>query len=150
METELYDNTPASITLTLQAESFLRNTAKWGKFIAIVGFVFTGFMVLAGLFSGLIMGGIFNQNTVAGSFSSGFLTTFSFISVLYFIPLFYLYKFSIRMKGALDTRDDEMAAQSLGSLKSLFTFLGILTILVIGFYILTIAFTAFWLNGFRM
>lgn len=150
MEAELYDNTQASITLTLQAEIFLRNTAKWGKFMAIVGFAITGLMVLGGLLSGVILSGFSDKNETLTGFSSGFITTFSFISVLYFIPLFYLYRFSSRMSEALNLRNGDLATESLGNLKSLFKFMGIMTIIGIGFYFLMIAFSAFWLNGFRM
>ena len=43
------------LVLTYISINFLKEVAKWTKFISIVGFVLVGFMVLAGLAFGSIM-----------------------------------------------------------------------------------------------
>ncbi len=60
METNFYNNTPNStgIRLNQLAEDFLRSTAKWGRFVAIAGFVAIGLVLIVGLFAGALMTGI--------------------------------------------------------------------------------------------
>ncbi|MBB6609768.1 hypothetical protein H7F15_01845 [Pontibacter sp. Tf4] len=145
MEAELYADTPApqGLNLNLASEDFLRNTAKWGKFLAIVGFVGVGFMVLAGIFAGTMLGAAMSQagGDGFGSAGGGFFTVFYLIfAALYFFPVLYLYKFSDKMKAALDSKDEDLITESFKNLKSLFKFMGILTIVILGFYGLAIIF----------
>ncbi|WP_345166501.1 DUF5362 family protein [Nibribacter koreensis] len=129
--------------------NFLYATAKWGKFLAIVGFVGVGIMVLIGLFGGSIMGAAMStameadesiNNPMLGSM--GFLFGFFYllIAVLYFFPVLYLYKFSTKMQDGLRSKDEMTVESSFENLKSLFKFMGILTVVILGFYALIIVF----------
>ena len=40
--------TPSGLEIDTQAKAFLNETAKWAKFLAIVGFVLVGFFLLFG------------------------------------------------------------------------------------------------------
>ena len=145
METKLYADTPApqGINLNLASEDFLKNTAKWGKFLAIVGFVGVGFVVLMAVVAGTIFDSAMERagggsaGVVGGTFLSAFYLLFA---VLYFFPVLYLYKFSDKMKAALDSKDEDLVAESFRNLKSLFKFMGILTIAIFGFYLLVMLF----------
>ncbi len=48
---------PSIFELQLDPQSFtyFREAAKWARFIAIIGFIFCGLMVLVGLFAGSMM-----------------------------------------------------------------------------------------------
>ncbi|MBF9252945.1 hypothetical protein I2I11_06555 [Pontibacter sp. 172403-2] len=140
MEAELYNDTPQGLAIDWRSEDFLRNTAKWGKFLAIMGFIMIALMVVLALFMGSIMGSAMSGmggNGAAGFMGSGFFTVFYLIfALLYFFPVLYLYKFSTKMQDGLRTRDQESIAESFKNLKSLFKFMGILTLVILGFYAL--------------
>jgi hypothetical protein len=149
MDENLYAEPSNTIALSPTMMNFLYATAKWGKFLAIVGFIGVGIMVLLGVFGGSIMGAAMStamendqsmNNPMLGSM--GFLFGFFYllIAVLYFFPVLYLYKFSTRMQDGLRTKDEILVESSFESLKSLFKFMGILTAVILGFYALIIVF----------
>ncbi|WP_181163642.1 DUF5362 family protein [Pontibacter mangrovi] len=146
MDSELYGNapTPAPFGITPPSAHYLREIAKWGKFLAIVGFVGVGIMVLVGLFAGATMGMFLPKesiNSSAGMISGGFFTVFYLLfALLYFFPVLYLYRFSGKMQEALRLQDEELLTTSFSNLKSLFKFMGILTIIILGFYVLSLVF----------
>jgi predicted ferric reductase len=53
-----------------------------------------------------------------------------------FLPCLYLYKFSIKMQLAVKSVNQENFDESLMNLKSMFKFYGILTIVLLSFYVL--------------
>ena len=58
------------------------------------------------------------------------------IAVLLFFPCLYLNKFSVKMKTALNSINQEDFEDSFKNLKSLFKFYGILSIILLSFYAL--------------
>lgn len=139
METEFYDNAPQGLIIDLKSEDFLRQTAKWGKLLAIIGFVMIAFFVVFAFFAGSIMGSAMSGmgNGAVGLLGGGFFTMFYLIvALLYFFPMLYLYKFSVKMQDGLRDRNQEAIATSFQNLKSLFKFMGILTVVALGFYAL--------------
>ena len=55
-------------------------------------------------------------------------------AALYFFPCLYLYRFSDKMKVALDAQDQVTLDESFLNLKSTFKFVGILMAVILGFY----------------
>ncbi len=96
-----------SLSLSTNSKMFLKETAGWAKFLAIVGFVFLGLMVIAGLFAGSILG---MAGAQAGMPIPGAAFSFIYIAMalLYFFPLYYLIQFSSKMKLALQHQDSEL------------------------------------------
>lgn len=147
MNSELYDNPPAPqhLAITPSVAGYLQAVAKWGKFLAIVGFVMIGLMVLGAIFGGLFMGNMLHEaddaTGVASFLNSGiFALIYLPFAVLYFFPVLYLYRFSSKMQEALHLQDEALLADSFANLKSLFKFMGILTIIMLAFYGLGILF----------
>ncbi|AMM52805.1 hypothetical protein TH61_07135 [Rufibacter sp. DG15C] len=137
------------MTLSPQVMNFLYATAKWGKFLAIVGFVMIGFLILLGIFGGSFMGAVMNSsmeanggaaNPLAGAMGAFFAVFYLLFAVLYFFPVLYLYKFSTRMQTGLRAKDEGLVESSFENLKSLFKFMGVLTAVILGFYGLIIVF----------
>ena len=125
----------------------LANAAKWGRFLSIVGFVGIGLTVVLGLFFGafinMMTSGLYNEDMFGyeegflayGIFSPWFYTMIYFIfAVIYFFPVLYLYRFSSKMLKALPGQNQEQMESSLSNLKSLFSYMGILTIVLLGLY----------------
>lgn len=126
---------------------YLLETAKWSKFLSIVGFVVIGFMVLAALFIGSIMGTAFStlpmdesipfDASVLSSIMTGFYLLFA---LFYFFPTLYLYRFSTQMQTAIHSNSQDELSQSFSNLKSMFKFWGIFTAVILGFYALLFLF----------
>lgn len=118
----------------------LREAAKWGKFLGIMGFIFCGLLVIIGFFAGTIFSRAFSQ--MGGDMKMGmgsFMTIiYILIAILYFFPCLYLFNFSTKMQRALQENDQGSLADSFKNLKSCFKFLGIMTIVILAFYVLAI------------
>jgi hypothetical protein len=140
--TDQFQNNDSQLTLTPASVAFLNETARWAKFISIVGFVGLGFLVLVGLFAGSIFSMIPQEMDTMGSagLMKGFGAFFGFMyigmAILYFFPLYYLFQFSVKIKRAFQTNDIPVLEQSFEYLKSHYKFIGILMAIMLGFYAL--------------
>jgi hypothetical protein len=139
----LENNTPAEHTLmnNRQINGYLVETAQWGKFLAIVGYVLMGLMVLLAFFM------MFGLSGLMKTFRSGFPMVvmglvYLVLAGVYYIPVTYLYKFSVQMKEAIQSQDEGLYASGFENLKSLFKFLGIFTIVTLALYGLIILIAA--------
>ena len=120
-----------------EAQTYLRETKQWAKFLAILGFIFVGLIVL-GAFA---MTAVFPSGGGYGDFPSALIGIIYFLlAVLYFFPVLYLYKFSSHMDKALAGKSPVDLNAAFKNLKSHYRFLGILTIIIIAFYVLAIVF----------
>jgi len=135
-----------NLMLTEAAKEFLRETAKWAKFLAIVGFVFIGIVVIIALFAGSIMAtamASLDEVSPGGSgvFGGTFITILYIgIGLMYFMPTLYLYRFATKTQKALLNENSQLLTGGIEQLKSCFKFIGILMIVVLAFYALMIAF----------
>jgi uncharacterized membrane protein len=128
--------------ITPDIRAFLIETARWAYFLAIIGFIMIGFIVVIAIFAGSLIGMMASQIPEAnglGAIGGGFITFFYLlIAGIYIFPVLYLYRFSIKMKEALRTDNQESLSISFENLKSHYKFIGILMIVVLGFYALGI------------
>jgi len=131
------------LVISTEIKSYLKETAKWAKFFAIIGFVMMALMVVVGLTMGTFMASMMPTSEIPGAnMGAGFFTVyFIAIAALYFFPFFYLYKFANNMKQALASDDQEALSISFKNLKSCYKFIGILMAVVLGFYAIIILFT---------
>ena len=124
------------LTLNSAAKGFLKETAKWCKFLSILSFIGLGLLFLSSFFISTIYDNIpqaegmpFNLGTVMTIF-------YILMIVIYIFPLYYLYQFSIKLKKALISKDDEVLASAFEMLKSHYKFVGVFTIIMLSIYIL--------------
>lgn len=110
--------------------------AKWTKFLAIMGFIMMGIMIVAGLFMGSIFASIPGYNAVGALSGIGFAIFYTLISAIYFYPIYALYKFSTLIKPALAYNDTAMFNEAIAYKKNMFKYMGILTIILIAMYAL--------------
>ena len=131
----------ADLSLTPDIKNFLAEAARWAKFIAIVGFVTLGLMVIAAFSIGSIMSMTMAQlsDEIPMGFPPMLFTGIYLIAaIISFFPIYYLYKFASNMQLALK-RDDHMAlTESFRNLKAHYKFYGILIAIFLGFYALLI------------
>lgn len=123
---------------------YLKETARWAKFLAILGFIFCGLMVLIALFAGSFITAILSMGNgaAAGMGYMGGVVSFVYIvmALLFFFPCFYLYNFASRMQVALRSNDQEQLAKSFRNLKSCYKYIGIFTIIYLVLVLLLILF----------
>lgn len=142
-ETTLQDN--ERLYLSHEAQGFLKETAKWGYFLSILGFIGIGFMVVLALFIGTIFSAISGLSGTANSMGvleTGFISgLYLLIALLYFFPIYYLFKFSSNMKKAFKSNDNDLITTSFEYLKSHYKFIGILTLVFVVIYVLILLFS---------
>lgn len=120
------------------SKTFLLEVAKWTTFLAILGYIGIGLMVLAGivmLISGASMSS-YNSSMMPMGGGAFFALFYLIFAAFYFIPINYLYKFASNMKLAIEAKNQANLTKSFEYLKSHYKFIGILTIVVISIYIL--------------
>ena len=139
------------LSLNDLAVEALRESAKWCMFLAIVGFIFIGLMVIIGAILSVAMAAIPDNNPAFGGSMGPFMAIkgyfgiiYILLAVLYFFPVYYLFNYAKGIKQAVQSGNSDVLTNALVSLKSHHKFLGIMTIVMIGLYIIgIICFIAF-------
>ena len=156
-----------NLTLSDQAVDALRVSGKWCMFLAIIGFIGLGFLLILAVFMYAVMSSVPDMAMAGagpgmptgmggGIFAAmkGFLSgLYVVLAIVYFFPVYYLYKYAKGMKMALDSSNSDTLTEALVNLKSHHKFLGIMTIVMISLYILmfigTIIFAASMIGSAR-
>jgi len=138
-----------SLSIDPVTKAHLTETAKWARFLAIIGFVFLGLGLVVGIISMAAMSYVANDVSTAGfgslaSFGiAGFVFGYILLILLVFFPLLFLLRFANQMKAALVSNDQHKLNVSFQNLKAYFRFWGILAIIVLAFYAIAFAFGIF-------
>ena len=131
-----------------EAKYYLHTIGRWANFFSVLGYIFTGFIILMVLFVGAIFSTITAaqeqfagpQAGMMGSMMSAGLTVIRFIyialAVFTFFAAFYLGRFAARIKKATVLNDTLTATSAFENLKSYFKLIGITTIVVLALDIL--------------
>ena len=139
---EINSQSNDSILINDEIREYLEKTAKWVNFLAIIGFIGLGLMVI-GIIAMLFLHG-YRPTYFSNVGESSFIAVFYILLALfYYYPINYLYKFSVDINKGLNSNDQEIFTSGFKNLKSLFKFQGILTIVVISIYIFI--FLGIWL-----
>jgi hypothetical protein len=136
-----------SLSIDPVTKAHLHETAKWGRFLAIVGFIFLVLMIVAGIFLSTIMantmGGMdatgMGSNYFAG-FGVGMAVLYIILAVIWFFPLLFLLRFSNRMRTALAGNDQQALNVAFQNLKICFRYVGIITIIILAIYAIAVVF----------
>lgn len=133
-------NVLGDLTVDATASRELREVAKWGKFLSIIGFIVCGLFVLVGIFAGSIFSSFNKYDSYGSNVASGMGVAMIFIyvilAVVYFFPTLFLFQSSVKMKEALNTSSQELFNEALTKLKACFRYWGIMTIIIISIYAL--------------
>jgi len=126
----------AQLQITNEIKNYLNLAGKWGMFLAILGFVFTGLMVFAGFIMSIALSFIPTTGINPFPFPT-FLFGFLYLifAAVYFFPIFYLYRFSAGIKRALAQNDQEHLVKAFYYLKAQYRFIGILMIVMLALYV---------------
>ena len=130
------ENIPGNRRIELEEEALkdLDTTRKWSMFIAILGFIFIGLLVIGGLIASLVMSVFKTQNAVLGITEiMVFVVVFVFM-LIYFFPVLYLFRFSKHTANAVKTLDKQEMQNAIKYLRKYYVYIGILTIVVLAIY----------------
>jgi len=131
-------STPSQLSFTSSDFHYLSETGNWTKFLAILGFIFIGLIVVFSLFAGTIFAYVSQESGAAIPSGFGIIMTiiYLFMGLIYFFPAWYLFKFSRNIKTAVQTKNNENLTEALRNQKSFYKFWGGFTILFLGLYLI--------------
>jgi hypothetical protein len=141
---ENFDNLePQMVTLevTENSKNYLKTTAAWSKFLAIIYFIGIGFMVLCALMM-IPMGAFLNSYTSTPIPFSLMGLFYLAIAVVIFFPALYLFRFSKKTQHAFTTQDTLELEDAFKNMKSYWKFTGIIMIVALALCVIVIPFVA--------
>ncbi len=120
--------------LTDESLGYLKTAGYWGKFLAIMGFIVSGVMVFAGII--VLISGFANSSYQGQmSFPMHLLGIFIILAGFYVFLSFFLLRFSNNAIETTKGLKTETLTVSLKNLKSLFKFMGVSIIVMLGLYV---------------
>jgi magnesium-transporting ATPase (P-type) len=122
-----------------EALKHLNATWKWTMFLSVLGFIFLGLLIVAGVATNTFLSAFKTEEVNLGIPESLLVVLFIVISVIYFFPVFYLFRFSRCARDAVQKSDIIKMEKALKNLRIYFTYIGVLAIIVISIYLLALA-----------
>ena len=126
----------SAVRVTDKMISFMRPTKMWTRFLSIMGFIMSGFMVLLGIF--LSLAGNLLPQAQGAKFPPVLGLIYIFFSIFYIIPSVYLFKYSSALGRFLDNKMESELESALSYQKSFWKFVGILSLIGIIFVVVGI------------
>lgn len=133
-----------SLTIDQVTKTNLYETAKWARFLAIVGFVFLVIMIISGVMVSITLSrfeGMSGSGGFGGVAGPSVAMLYIIFAAIAFFPLLYTLRFANRMQGALNGNDQALLNASFQNLKVCFRYLGIITIISIVLFALSLIFS---------
>lgn len=132
-----------SLSIDPATKSSLAETAKWARFLAIVGFVFLLLVLGVGIYSSLLISryqDIYAGSTGRSSFFDGIgigmAALYLLMAIVVFFPLLFMFRFAGQMQSALASNNQALLNSSFQQLKIYFRFLGIVTVVSLALLLL--------------
>lgn len=129
------------------AKAHLSETAKWARFLAIVGFVALLFVLLTGVYSAFVLSRFeesyrasLGVSSMAGVAGASAVFVYLVATVIAFFPLFFTMRFANLMQRALNSNDQTLLSASFRNLKICFRYLSIITVVFVVMTALTLIF----------
>lgn len=116
----------------------LNATRKWTTFISVLGFIFLGLLIFIGAITGTFLTAFKSKETNLGIPESIMLLIFAFTAVIYFFPVFFLFRFSRHTRNAVQKNDRDEFYKASKNLRAFFTYIGIMAIIVITVYVVAL------------
>lgn len=126
------------LLVSTEMKSDLLSISRWTKFLAILGFIGIGFMLIAAfimIVSSVIMSSYIYKDTLLMVIIAIFYLIFA---VVYFFPVLYLMRSAIDLGKGVNDHNNELLASAIKNLKAHFKYMGIMIIATIGLYIIIV------------
>jgi heme/copper-type cytochrome/quinol oxidase subunit 2 len=118
----------------------LNSTRKWTMFLSVLGFIFLGLIIFAGLATSLFLTTFKTQEANLGIPESFMILIFIVVGAIYFFPVFFLFRFSRNTRDAIQNLDRQKLEKGLRNLRLYFTYIGIMVIVVLSIYVVALLF----------
>src|SRR5674476_1519967 len=114
---------------------YLNSSRKWAMFLAIIGFIFVGLIIIIGLIAGTFLTAFNSGEKGLGIPESLMFIPILLLAVIYFFPVLFLFRFSKHTSHAVQTLDKMEFHKAIKNLKSFFVYIGVLIIIILSLYI---------------
>jgi hypothetical protein len=141
MEKEVNIQDELTMRLTPMAEQYLLAATKWAKFLAIIGFVMSGLMIIMALSIGSLLSLATAMGGAAGAGMAGvpvvlFSIVYIAMGLVYFFIAFYMYNFASKTQRGILRREDYNIEAGFKALKIQLTIMGVMVIIGLSFFAL--------------
>lgn len=123
------------------AKNNFLDMARWTKFLAILGFVVQGLILVLGIFASLFINRFYEAYGGASPFANlgaagpvAVMAIFLLIITVYIYPTYMLMKYSTTIKAALLNDNKEQFNTAIRCLKNVFRYIGVLVLVVLAIY----------------
>lgn len=116
----------------------LNATRKWTTFISVLGFIFLGLLIFIGAITGTFLTAFKSEETNLGIPESMMLLIFALTALIYFFPVFFLFRFSRHTRNAVQKLDRDEFYKASKNIRAFFTYIGIMAIIVITVYLVAL------------
>lgn len=130
-ESTLDNNMGAELELSGESKGYLKESAKWAKFLGIVGFIYLGMVIILLVGFGSVLSMFLGGGTLDNEAATGYGILFFYLVMLFtmvFFPSYFNYLFGRKMLSALENKDTAEINESFKKLKSSYKFWGIVTL----------------------
>ena len=136
---------PQKMTVSETGLEYLKQTADWTKFMAVLGFISMGMMIFSGgiittlssvLPSSSGLNNAYNNFGENGMMITGIL--YIVLGAVMIIPYAYLNKFSNTCRKAIQNQEEQLFEESFYFMKAYWKFLGIFTIAMISLMLIAV------------
>ena len=125
------------LIVTDEIKSFLKETAKWMRFLAILGFIGLGLILIAAVM--IFLAGL--SASEYGPQNLEFVALgYVLMAIIYYFPIDYLYKSGMYLKHGIEQNRQDLITKGFQHMKSHYKFIGITTIVVLSIYAMVILF----------
>lgn len=134
---ETNETPPNELIISNESKHHLLQISKWGVFLAVIGYIGIGLIVIVGL---VMMVGFGRSNMFGMAPETTWLSVvYLIIVIIYFFPVRYLHRFCLDIKHAIEHNQQQSVDDGFRNLKSLFKFMGIFTIVMVSIYLIAFA-----------
>jgi hypothetical protein len=126
------------IEIEQETLNHLNTTRKWAMFLAIIGFIILGLIVVIGLIAGTFLTAFNSGEKALGIPESLMFVPILILAVIYFFPVLFLFRFSKHTSHAIQTLDKLELHKAIKNLKFCFAYIGILIIIIFSLYIVVL------------
>ena len=116
----------------------LNTIRKWTMFIAVIGFIFLGLLLIIGIVAGTFLTAFKSGTSGTGIPEPLVYLIYLVLAVVYFFPVMYLFRFSKLTAKAVQTLGKEELHKAFKALKAYFVYLGVIIIIGLSLYVVAL------------
>jgi protein-S-isoprenylcysteine O-methyltransferase Ste14 len=126
------------IEITEESLKNLNVSRKWAMFIAIIGFIFLGLIIIIGILTSTFLFAFKPGEASSEIPGIVMLAAFIILTIGYFFPVLYLYRFSKNISHAVQTREKKELNIAFKNLKLYFVYMGVFLIIILLLYVIAL------------